>query len=117
MVDRKMLVAADGAFSTMRHMVCPAAPQPQYTGQYCWRLVAERPPEIDGIHFYMAGPVTAGLMPTSETQMYMFLLQVEPAKVWIDEATQWRRLKEIMAPFSGLLGTLRDGLSASSAII
>jgi 2-polyprenyl-6-methoxyphenol hydroxylase-like FAD-dependent oxidoreductase len=112
-----LVVAADGAFSKMRNLVFPAAPPPQYTGQYCWRLVAERPPEIEGIHFYMAGPVTAGLMPTSETQMYMFLLQVEPKKVWIDEATQWQRLKEIMAPFSGLLGTLREGLSATSAII
>jgi 2-polyprenyl-6-methoxyphenol hydroxylase-like FAD-dependent oxidoreductase len=112
-----LVVAADGAFSKMRNLVFPGAPQPQYTGQYCWRLVAERPPEIDGIHFYMAGSVTAGLMPTSQTQMYMFLLQPESSKVRLDEATQWHRLKEIMAPFSGLLGTLRDGLSASSSII
>jgi 2-polyprenyl-6-methoxyphenol hydroxylase-like FAD-dependent oxidoreductase len=115
--EYSLVVAADGAFSKMRNLVFPAASQPQYTGQYCWRLVAERPPEIDGIHFYMAGAVTAGLMPTSQSQMYMFLLQSEPTKVRLDENTQWQRLKEIMAPFSGLLGTLRDGLTARSIII
>ena len=56
-------------------------------------------------------------MPTSATQMYMFLLIHEPHKIRIDEATQWQRLKQLMAPFSGLLGTLRDGLSDRSVII
>jgi 2-polyprenyl-6-methoxyphenol hydroxylase-like FAD-dependent oxidoreductase len=65
----------------------------------------------------MAGAVTAGVMPTSRTMMYMFLLQAEPDKIRIDEATQWQRLKAIMAPFSGALGALRDRLSPSSQII
>jgi 2-polyprenyl-6-methoxyphenol hydroxylase-like FAD-dependent oxidoreductase len=115
--DYALVVGADGAFSKMRDLVFPDAPQPQYTGQYCWRLTAERPPEITGVHFYMAGSITAGVMPTSATHMYMFLLQVEPEKTRIDETTQWQRLKELMVPFSGLLGGLRDGLSASSSII
>lgn len=115
--DYTLVVGADGAFSKMRNLVFPAAPQPKYTGQYCWRMVAERPPEIQGVHFYMAGAVTAGVMPTSATQMYMFLLQAEPEKVRIDETTQWRRLQHLMAPFSGLLGTLRDGLSEHASII
>jgi 2-polyprenyl-6-methoxyphenol hydroxylase-like FAD-dependent oxidoreductase len=112
-----LVVAADGAFSKMRSLVFPEAPAPEYTGQYCWRLVAERAPEITGVHFYMAGSVTAGVMPTSATQMYMFLLQAEPRKVRIDETTQWQRLKQLMAPFSELLGAMRDGLSAESSII
>jgi 2-polyprenyl-6-methoxyphenol hydroxylase-like FAD-dependent oxidoreductase len=112
-----LMVAADGVFSKVRNLLFPQAPQLTYTGQYAWRLVAERPPEIDGAHFYMAGSVTAGVMPTSATQMYMFLLAPEPEKVRIDEATQWQRLNQLMFPYSGLIGTLRDGLSARSAII
>jgi 2-polyprenyl-6-methoxyphenol hydroxylase-like FAD-dependent oxidoreductase len=115
--DYSLIVAADGVFSRTRDMVFPAASAPKYTGQYCWRMTAVRPPEIDGVHFYMAGPITAGLMPTSQSQMYMFLLQAEPVKIRLDEATQWQRLKQLMAPFSGLLGTLRDNLSPASAII
>jgi 2-polyprenyl-6-methoxyphenol hydroxylase-like FAD-dependent oxidoreductase len=112
-----LIVAADGAYSKMRGLVFPQAPQPRYTGQYCWRLVAARAPEIDGVHFYMAGAVTAGVMPTSESQMYMFLLHHVPEKLRIDEASQWLRLRELMAPFSGLIGALRDGLSVKSSII
>lgn len=115
--DYDLVVAADGAFSRMRELLFPDAPRPKYTGQYCWRLVADRAPDLEQCHFYMAGSVTAGLNPTSATQMYMFLLQAEPEKVRIDEAAQWRRLKALMAPFSGLLGQLREGLSAESPII
>jgi 2-polyprenyl-6-methoxyphenol hydroxylase-like FAD-dependent oxidoreductase len=114
--DYALVVAADGAFSAMRNLFFPAAPEPRYTGQYCWRLVAERPTEIQQCHFYMAGSVTVGLMPTSETQMYMFLLHSETQKVRFDEATQWQRLRELMTPFSGLVGRLRDRLDAHSAI-
>jgi len=115
--DYTLVVAADGVFSKVRDLVFPAAPQPKYTGQYCWRLAAERPPEISGVHFYIAGSITAGVMPTSAKEMYMFLLQAEPQKVRLDEAVQWQRLRQLMAPFSGLLGTLRDALSANSSII
>jgi 2-polyprenyl-6-methoxyphenol hydroxylase-like FAD-dependent oxidoreductase len=112
-----LVIAADGTFSSTRKLLFPGAASPTYTGQYCWRLVAERPAEIDGIHFYMAGPITAGLMPTSQTEMYMFLLQAEPVRVRIDETNQWQRLKQLMSPFSGILGQLRDGLSDASRIV
>jgi 2-polyprenyl-6-methoxyphenol hydroxylase-like FAD-dependent oxidoreductase len=115
--DYALVVGADGVFSQMRSLMFPAASPPAYTGQFCWRLTAERPPEIDGVHFYLAGPITAGVMPTSNSQMYMFLLQAERVKIRLDEATQRQRLKELMMPFSGLLGTLRDNLTSTSAII
>lgn len=112
-----LVVAADGAFSAVRNLLFPNAPQPKYTGQYCWRLLADRPPGIEQCYFYMAGTVTAGVVPISERQMYMFLLQPEPIKVRIDEASQWQRLKGIMAPFSGLIGELRAALTPNSPIV
>ena len=115
--DYDLVVAADGAFSKLRSLIFPQAPQPTYTGQYCWRLVGERPPDMEQCHFYLAGPVTAGVMPVSDTQMYMFLLQAEPEKIRLDEATQWQRLKALMAPFSGILAMVRDRLSPRSPIV
>jgi 2-polyprenyl-6-methoxyphenol hydroxylase-like FAD-dependent oxidoreductase len=111
-----LVVIADGALSKNRERLFPDAPKPKYTGQYCWRLVADRPPEIDRCHFYLAHPITAGLMPTSATQMYMFLLSPEPEKVRIAEGAQWERLQELMAPFGGILGNLRDQLSEESIV-
>jgi 2-polyprenyl-6-methoxyphenol hydroxylase-like FAD-dependent oxidoreductase len=111
-----LVVVADGALSKTRERLFPDAPKPKYTGQYCWRLVADRPAEIDRCHFYLAHPITAGLMPTSATQMYMFLLSPEPEKVRVAEGEQWQRLRQLMAPFGGVLGKLRDQLSTSSQI-
>jgi 2-polyprenyl-6-methoxyphenol hydroxylase-like FAD-dependent oxidoreductase len=111
-----LVVVADGALSKTREQLFPDAPKPKYTGQYCWRLVADRPPEIDRCHFYLAHPITAGLMPTSATQMYMFLLEPEPQKTRIAPEDQWKRLKELMAPFGGILGAIRDRLSEQSEV-
>jgi 2-polyprenyl-6-methoxyphenol hydroxylase-like FAD-dependent oxidoreductase len=55
-------------------------------------------------------------MPTSATQMYLFLLSPEPQRIRIAEGAQWQRLKELLAPFGGILGKLRDQLSDSSSV-
>lgn len=114
--DYAYVVAADGAFSKTRETLFPEAPQPKYTGQYCWRLVADRPKEIDRPHFFMAGPITAGLMPVSDVQMYMFFLQPETQKVRVEADVAWQRLKDLMKPFGGVLGDLREKLSPQSEI-
>jgi 2-polyprenyl-6-methoxyphenol hydroxylase-like FAD-dependent oxidoreductase len=111
-----LVVVADGALSKTREQLFPGAPRPRYTGQYCWRLSADRAASIDRCHFYMAGPITAGLMPTSASQMYMFLLQPEPNQGRIAQDQQWRRLRDIMAPFAGVLGGLREGLDENSPV-
>jgi 2-polyprenyl-6-methoxyphenol hydroxylase-like FAD-dependent oxidoreductase len=115
--DYDLMVGADGVFSKTRVQIFPEAPKPRYTGQYCWRMVAERPPEHTDGHMYSAGDLMAGAIPTSQTQMYMFLLSTESPTLRLDPATQWQRLKQLMAPFGGLPGKLRDSINAQSAII
>ena len=112
-----LVVGADGVFSHTRGLLFPEAPQPAYTGQYCWRVVTARPADFDKPHFFMAGRVTAGLVPVSASQMYMWLLEPAPQKVRIDEDQLHVRLEEIMAPFSGPLGHVRDGLNSRSPIV
>ncbi len=114
--DHAALIIADGAFSPGRAALFPDCPAPAYTGQYCWRLVAERPPEIDRAHIYTAPPIFAGLVPTSETAMYMWLLEPRAEKARIEAGSEPAALRRIMAPFGGLLGRLRGGLTANSII-
>lgn len=112
-----LVVGADGVNSQTRALLFPDAPKPTYTGQYCWRVALDRLPEIDRATFFMAGEVTAGLVPVSETGMYMWLLEPVAAREHIDPATQHLRLAKIMQRFGGPLAKVRDGLSARSPII
>ncbi|TWB35728.1 FAD-dependent monooxygenase [Nitrospirillum pindoramense] len=108
------VVAADGAFSKARSFLFPDAPRPAYTGQYCWRVVAKRPPEIDRSHFFVGAPVTCGLVPVSQDLMYLWLLENVPEMRRVDEATAYQRLAALLAPFSGPVGAVRDALNADS---
>lgn len=112
-----LAVGADGVNSQTRALLFPDAPKPSYTGQYCWRVALDRLPEIDRATFFMAGEVTAGLVPVSETGMYMWLLEPVAVREHIDPATQHLRLAKIMQRFGGPLAKVRDGLSAQSPII
>lgn len=111
-----LVVAADGTFSKSRERLFPTAPTPKYTGQYCWRLLSDRLPEVAGAHFYMAGQVTAGVMPVSRHQMYMFLLDPRPVKSHIEPEAQPQFLSDLMRPFGGLIATMRESMTAHSSI-
>jgi 2-polyprenyl-6-methoxyphenol hydroxylase-like FAD-dependent oxidoreductase len=114
--DYALTVAADGVSSKTRTTFFPDAGPLHYTGQYCWRLVESRPESIDRANFYMAGQITAGVMPVSPSQLYMFLLHPEPVKIRVDEQDMWTRLKQMMAPFGGVLGEMRERLTSQSVI-
>jgi 2-polyprenyl-6-methoxyphenol hydroxylase-like FAD-dependent oxidoreductase len=113
----QMVIGADGTFSKLRATLFPGAPAPRYTGQHCWRVVAARPAELTQPYFFMGGQVTAGLMPCSQDQMYMWLLEAAPEKIRLADDALANRLRQIMAPFGGLLGEIRDGLNADTPII
>jgi 2-polyprenyl-6-methoxyphenol hydroxylase-like FAD-dependent oxidoreductase len=114
--DYTAVIVADGAFSQTRRELFPEAPEPEYTGQFCWRLVADRPADIDRLHIYSADRKFAGLVPTSDEQMYMWLLEPRDTKSRVEPGTEHLHLAELMAPFGGILGALRDQLDSKSVI-
>src|SRR5690606_28392272 len=50
---------------------------PQFTGQAVWRYNFARPTDLDALHAYN-GPIGIGLVPISETLMYMYVTTPEP---------------------------------------
>lgn len=112
-----IVVGADGIYSKMRPMLFPGAPKPRFTGQGCWRFVAERPMEVDRAEIYFGGPVKMGLAPISQTQIYVYILEHVPSNPWFAPETHVAHLDALMAPFGGNVPALRAGLTADSQIV
>jgi len=110
-----LIVGADGIHSAVRGMLFPQAPKPALTGQGCWRAVLPRPPEIDGAVVFV-GAVKAGIVPVSQDEMYLFLLQHVPDNPRMPEERFAALLAEQLRGFGGALGAVRDGLGPSSRI-
>lgn len=72
-----MVAGADGLYSATRKALFPEAPEPEFTGQAVWRYNFPRAPEVDGLHAY-DGPIGMGLVPLSESLMYMYVTTPEP---------------------------------------
>jgi len=72
-----LVVGMDGIYSTTRAMLFPDAPKPRFVGQAVWRYNLERPADLDCLRSY-EGRIGAGLVPLSDTLMYMFVTTPEP---------------------------------------
>ena len=70
-------VGADGVYSQTRAMVLPQAETPNFTGQAVWRYNFPRPAGLEALQVYN-GPMGVGLVPMSDTQMYLFATTPEP---------------------------------------
>lgn len=112
-----MCIGADGVFSRMRSLLFPDAPKPSFTGQACWRLMTERPANIVRRHFFLGGPVKAGLTPVSPSEMYMFLLEHVPSNPWRDADAQPGLLAALLEGFGGPLADVRASLGKHSRIV
>lgn len=72
-----LVVAADGIYSITRSQLFPDAPAPEFTGQSVWRHNFPRPSDHQGLWVFN-GPTGVGLVPMSDSQMYMFVTTPEP---------------------------------------
>jgi 2-polyprenyl-6-methoxyphenol hydroxylase-like FAD-dependent oxidoreductase len=105
-----LVVGADGFHSRLRATHFPDAPKPRFTGLAVWRATMARRPEIDSMHMYYGPRNKAGLNPTSDKDMFLFLVQsiVDDRRLSPDE--QLRVLRDELADYGGLLGEVRDGI-------
>ena len=111
-----LVVGADGINSKMRQLLFPDAPEPHFTGQGAWRVLAPRPPAVDMIETFLSPGIKAGVTPISDKQLYMFALSPETEDV-IPPEDQAGRLKEVLEGFGGLIGDIRDHLGPESSIV
>jgi len=111
-----LVVAAEGIFSETRKRLFPEAGGPRFTGQGCWRIVAERPARVDRTEMYLGGPVKLGLNPVSATHMYLFVLEHVPGNPRYAPDEQLPHLAALLEPFGGDIPAIRASLAADSQV-
>ena len=112
-----LVIGADGLFSRVRTLIFPAAPAPEYLGQYIWRVSVPRPPEIDRRHYFLGGPVKVGLNPVSREEMYMFVLEGVPRKPKIDDEALPGELRRLLSDYGGAIARVRNALTDEAHVI
>lgn len=112
-----LVVGAEGAFSDLRSRLFPDIPEPEYTGQGCFRLQAERPEEIDAMYMYVGGPIKTGVTPCGPDAMYLFCNVPLPDNPRWDPSEDWIKLRHYLDGYGGIIGTVRDQLTAASNIV
>ncbi|MDD2610212.1 MAG: FAD-dependent monooxygenase [Giesbergeria sp.] len=104
-----LVVGSDGVNSKVRKLIIPDAPAPEYTGQYAWRVTVPRPKEIDRRTYFLGGPHKVGITPTSDNEMYLFLLEKSP-KIWREANALAAPLRALLKDYGGIVGQIRDNI-------
>jgi len=112
-----LVVGADGINSKLRQRIFPRAPTPAYTGQVSWRAVVAKPPGFARAAMMMGPGIKAGINPVSSREMYLFVTESSEVPTHLEDAELAPRLREILQPFGGPVGKIRDELNESSRIV
>lgn len=110
------VVGADGYHSSIRRMIMPDAPAPHFTGQGCWRMVAQRPDDMTGAEIYFGPGYKVGVNPCSQDQFYLFVTMSMPGNPFIPEGELQDRMRDILAPIGGRIQGIRAGIGPESNV-
>ena len=112
-----LVVGADGVNSKVRALAFGENMKPRFTGQAVWRHNFARPPEVDCLCAVVSGEHNAGLVPLSETLMYVYVTSEEAGNPKFPREQLPDLMRERMKPFGGLIGQLRDLVGGPDDIV
>lgn len=112
-----LVIGADSVFSGVRDIAFPHMGPALPTGQGCWRISIRKPPEQDMGEFYFGAENPCGITICGQDAVYLFLLtpHVEREK-FMDEDELFQGMKELLAPFGGNAGWIRDNMTRADWI-
>jgi 2-polyprenyl-6-methoxyphenol hydroxylase-like FAD-dependent oxidoreductase len=114
--DYDLVAGADGINSALRGTLgITTAPRP--TGMSIWRVVADRPAEMDCAEVYYDGPrYKAGYSPISAGQCYAYVLDVDGTQADFGAGPAWRLMYERSDGYGGTWGKIRATIAADSNV-
>lgn len=112
-----LLIGADGSYSQTRAMLFGDQLKPQFTGQSVWRYNFERPRDLEWGAIFYGNKSKAGLVPLSDSLMYLFLVTSEPGNPRLPKDQLHLLLKERLAEYGGIVGRLREQVTDPAAVV
>jgi 2-polyprenyl-6-methoxyphenol hydroxylase-like FAD-dependent oxidoreductase len=113
----EIVIGADGIYSKVREMLFPDAVKPRFTGQSSWRILCDRPAGFDRGEIYLGHRNLAGLTACSPDKCYVFMLNIDPDRTWIEPEDWAATVRELLADFGGNMGAARDAVTAETSVV
>jgi 2-polyprenyl-6-methoxyphenol hydroxylase-like FAD-dependent oxidoreductase len=111
-----LVIGADGVYSQTRQAIMPDAPKPEFTGQAVWRYNFPRPADLDALHVYN-GPTGVGLVPISESLMYMYVTTPEPGNPWYDKTGIAAQMRAKLANTAPAIQALSQQITDDEGVV
>ena len=112
-----LIIGADGLYSETRTHLFPDAPGPAFAGQSVWRYNLDRTPDVDCL-FAFEGPTGLGLVPLSDSLMYMFVTTPEPGNPWYPRQGMARAMREkLMAVPAPAIRVLAEQITVDDEVV
>ncbi|MBB5747025.1 FAD-dependent oxidoreductase [Brevundimonas variabilis] len=112
-----IVIGADGLYSQTRQQIFPEAAGPAFTGQSVWRYNFARTPDVTGLQAY-EGKTGIGLVPLSDSLMYMYVTTPEPENPRYERDTLAASLRAKLADTpSPAIRTLVDQITSDDDVV
>jgi 2-polyprenyl-6-methoxyphenol hydroxylase-like FAD-dependent oxidoreductase len=111
-----IVIGADGINSSPRRRIMPAAAGPAFTGQSVWRYSFKRPEGLHTLHVY-SGPTGVGLVPLSETTMYMYVTTPEPGNPVYETQGLAAAMRAKLKSMTGQIEALAAEITDNEAVV
>lgn len=112
-----LVIGADSVFSGIRKLAFPHMGEAVPTGQGCWRISIDKPPEQDMGEFYFGAENPCGITICGNDAVYLFMLtpHVERER-FLDDEELFQTLHQHLEPFGGNAGWIRENMTRSNWI-
>lgn len=107
-----LVVGADSINSAVRNLAFAHMSKPERTGQGCWRISIDKPPELEHGNIFFGHRYPAGITPCGEGKVYLWLLTPhEPGDRHLEDDELFDRMKANLEGFGGNAGWIREHMS------